>query len=249
MIIGLTDLEARDSAFVGSYLLAYVISIAWQHALHRLLVFSNQPYCLSLCHTYASYSTSLLCFAALGALLIHGLHWPPRFVAAITLPCSAVSNYYLLRACMHYNDRWAEEGREEQRRQSTTSASSSPAFSSDDLDYPSTVNGPLAASQSSPRRPGSVTTSTTTVLQPALPPHFSSAYAAYHSSGSSARPPPPFHPSSSALSPYSLAQPQAYYSSALQPQMPSVSLAASAASFAPPGPPSRPVYLTTFPHR
>ena len=135
MIIGLTDLEAREGAFIGSYLLAYVISIAWQHALHRLLVFSHQPYCLSLFHTYASYSFSLLCFAALGALLRHGLHWPPRLVVVIILPCSAVSNYYLLRACMHCSERW-EEARGDQRRQSIASASSSPNFSSsDDLGY------------------------------------------------------------------------------------------------------------------
>jgi hypothetical protein len=79
-----------------SYLLSYVISLAWQHALHRLLVFSHQPYCISLLQTYLSYSLSLACMAAIGFLLIQQLQLPPRAVAAITLPCSAIANYYLL---------------------------------------------------------------------------------------------------------------------------------------------------------
>ena len=208
MIVLTTDLDVVEGAFTLSYLLAYVISIAWQHALHRLLVFSHQPYCLSLLHTYASYSFSLLCFAALGALLIQAMRWPPRLVAAITLPCSAVANYYLLTRLARWSERWEDaREREEPRRSllgsaasglsstSSGSAANTPTLSaSDDGGFASSHPSTAAfASQSSPRRGA--------LLQPPpLPPFFASAYTAMlaATSSSNSRPPSPFTASSSA---------------------------------------------------
>ena len=109
MIVNTYDLEdGSHGAFTVSYLLAYVISIAWQHALHRLLVFQSQPYCLSLTHTYLSYSFSLAVMALLGTFLIDRLHFSARLVACVTLPGSAVANYYLLRGCITVSERWQQ---------------------------------------------------------------------------------------------------------------------------------------------
>ena len=109
MIVNTYDLEdGTHGAFTLSYLLAYVISIAWQHALHRLLVFQSQSYCLSLLHTYLSYSFSLALMALLGSLLISQLHISARLVACVTLPLSAVANYYLLRSCITVTERWQQ---------------------------------------------------------------------------------------------------------------------------------------------
>ena len=100
--------DGSHGAFTVSYLLAYVISIAWQHALHRLLVFQSQSYCLSLLHTYLSYSFSLAMMALLGSFLIGHLHISARLVACVTLPLSAVANYYLLRSCITVTERWQQ---------------------------------------------------------------------------------------------------------------------------------------------
>ena len=109
MIVNTYDLEdGSHGAFTLSYLLAYVISIAWQHALHRLLVFQSQSYCLSLLHTYLSYSFSLVMMALLGTFLIGQLHISARLVACVTLPLSAVANYYLLRGCITVTERWQQ---------------------------------------------------------------------------------------------------------------------------------------------
>ena len=109
MIVNTYDLEdGSHGAFTVSYLLAYVISIAWQHALHRLLVFQSQPYCLSLLHTYLSYSFSLAMMALLGSFLIGQLRISARLVACVTLPLSAVANYYLLRGCASMTERWQQ---------------------------------------------------------------------------------------------------------------------------------------------
>ena len=109
MIVNTYDLEdGSHGAFTVSYLLAYVISIAWQHALHRLLVFQSQSYCLSLLHTYLSYSFSLAMMALLGSFLIGQLHISARLVACVTLPLSAVANYYLLRGCITVTERWQQ---------------------------------------------------------------------------------------------------------------------------------------------
>ena len=124
-------MEAADEAFTVSYLLSYVISLAWQHALHRLLVFSQQPYCLSLLHTYLSYSVSLAGMAAIGFLLIQQLQLPPRLVAAITLPCSAIANYYLLHiisaavtlpAANAGSETWADWRQRQQQQQELSAA-------------------------------------------------------------------------------------------------------------------------------
>ena len=218
-IVSTYDLEAREGAFTMSYLLAYLISIAWQHALHRLLVFSHQPYCLSLLHTYASYSFSLLCFAALGALLIQRLQWPPRLVAAVTLPCSAVFNYYLLTRLAQCSERW-DDAREELRWSAMgdggsghSSGSGSRAVTptcaaSDDGGFASLPPVAVSASQSSPRRVASL-------YQPALPPFFSSAYAAHMtaSAPSNSRPSSPYIPSSSSSSAYSHSPPLSFFPS------------------------------------
>ena len=109
MIVNTYDLEdGSHGAFTVSYLLAYVISIAWQHALHRLLVFHSQSYCLSLLHTYLSYSFSLAMMALLGTFLISQMHISARLVACVTLPLSAVANYYLLRSCITVSERWQQ---------------------------------------------------------------------------------------------------------------------------------------------
>ena len=90
----------EESLFMFSYVIAYLISILYQHALNRLLIFRAAPYCSSLCHTYAVYSISLAVLTTVGACLIRLLHVNPRLIACITLPASGVLNYYLLRVCI-----------------------------------------------------------------------------------------------------------------------------------------------------
>jgi hypothetical protein len=98
------NLDLDDSTtFTVSYVVAYLISILYQHLLNRLLVFAQAPYCSSLCHTYAVYSISLVLLTVIGATFIRALHVSPRLIACITLPASGIVNFTLLRACLDNN--------------------------------------------------------------------------------------------------------------------------------------------------
>lgn len=95
-----TEVGGSDSAFMISYLLSYIISIAWQHALHRLLIFSSASYCMSLLNTYFAYSVSLSAVTMFGTILINLCDVKPRIVAMISMPLSAFLNFYLLTSCL-----------------------------------------------------------------------------------------------------------------------------------------------------
>jgi hypothetical protein len=95
-----TEVGGSDSAFMISYLLSYIISIAWQHALHRLLIFSSASYCMSLLNTYFAYSVSLSAVTMFGTILINMFDVQPRIVAMISMPLSAFLNFYLLTSCL-----------------------------------------------------------------------------------------------------------------------------------------------------
>jgi hypothetical protein len=102
----LTEIEvgSTDTAFMISYLLSYIISIAWQHALHRLLIFSSASYCMSLLHTYFAYSVSLSAVTMFGTILINVFEATPRLVALLSMPLSAFFNFYLLTTCLDSSD-------------------------------------------------------------------------------------------------------------------------------------------------
>lgn len=95
------ELASRnETAFVLSYTGAYVVSIVWQHALNRYLVFPAGSYCVSLVHTYLIYSFSYAVVASLGTLILKNSTIHPRSVTFITLPFSGVINYYFLAHCL-----------------------------------------------------------------------------------------------------------------------------------------------------
>lgn len=104
-IITLYHLEQVDAAFVLSYTGAYLVSIVWQHALNRYLVFPSGSYCVSLLHTYLIYSLSYAVVATLGTLLLKMTTIHPRTVTALTLPLSGAINYYFLSTCLETSNR------------------------------------------------------------------------------------------------------------------------------------------------
>lgn len=107
-VVNSYNLENSDNAFTLSYTGAYFISVIWQHALNRYLVFKemekNVPYCFSLMQAYVIYSCSLISVSLLGLILFRFIT-NHHIVACITLPASGIFNYYSFNYCFKHSNR------------------------------------------------------------------------------------------------------------------------------------------------
>lgn len=96
-----------ESIWMLAYVMAYVVSIIWQHSLNQCLVFPTPAagYCESLCLTFSVYAVTLLMTTLFGAFLMTYLHLSdhPQIVMVLTLPISGVINFYLLRWSFDYS--------------------------------------------------------------------------------------------------------------------------------------------------
>lgn len=99
---------AAPGIWMLAYVLAYIVSIVWQHSLNQCLVFpqySEDSYCESLFQTFTVYAVTLLLTTICGAVMMSGLRMMdhPQVVMIMTLPLSGICNFYLLQWCMDYS--------------------------------------------------------------------------------------------------------------------------------------------------
>ncbi len=90
----------------SSWMLAFLIGVMRQHALHRYYTFrSTSPYLLSLFRAYLMYSGSLVLGAALNYVLIEILHFHHRIGwIACLLITAAISLFFLKRFVFKPNE-------------------------------------------------------------------------------------------------------------------------------------------------
>jgi hypothetical protein len=93
--VGLIDaVEWSTLAWTSSYLL----SILWQHSLHRHLVFgTSSPYLSSLVWTYVSYSISIVLSSIFSYIFVSLLGVHHRIAFGLTLAITGVINYFTLK--------------------------------------------------------------------------------------------------------------------------------------------------------
>lgn len=90
----LDSLDWATLAWTGSYLL----SILWQHALHRYLVFgAASPYLSSLVWTYISYTLSIVLSSGLSLVFVSYLGVHHRISFVLTLVITGVLNFHTLK--------------------------------------------------------------------------------------------------------------------------------------------------------
>jgi len=90
-------ISAPSYAFGIAYGLSYLISVVYQHALNRYLVFTpTDTFCESLLQTYVVYGVSLVGTSIIGSVIMSMTGIKPELVLTITLPLSGLSNYLLL---------------------------------------------------------------------------------------------------------------------------------------------------------
>jgi len=82
-----------------SWITAYILSIIWQHALHRYLVFgASGSYWWSLFGTYAAYTLSLIVSSALNFVLVTHLNVYHRYAFGLTLVITGILNFFTVRS-------------------------------------------------------------------------------------------------------------------------------------------------------
>lgn len=90
-------ISAPSYTFGIAYSLSYLISVVYQHALNRYLVFTpHDTFCESLLQTYVVYGVSLVGTSIIGSVIMSMTGIKPELVLTITLPLSGLSNYLLL---------------------------------------------------------------------------------------------------------------------------------------------------------
>jgi len=90
-------ISAPSYTFGIAYSLSYLISVVYQHALNRYLVFTPEDsFCESLLQTYVVYGVSLVGTSIVGSVIMSMTGIKPELVLTITLPLSGLSNYLLL---------------------------------------------------------------------------------------------------------------------------------------------------------
>lgn len=84
-----------------AWTVSYLISILFQHALHRWLVFgSGAPYCSSLVLTYIAYSLGIVLSSVLSTLFTVYLLIPHRLSFVLTLAATGIINYFTVSNAM-----------------------------------------------------------------------------------------------------------------------------------------------------
>ncbi len=80
-----------------AWAISYLLSIVWQHALHRLLVFGSRGnYVKSLVATYIAYSLSLV-LSSLLSYLLSAVGMPYQLVWLLSLGATGVFNFFAVR--------------------------------------------------------------------------------------------------------------------------------------------------------
>merc|ERR1719229_145761 len=88
---------APSYTFGIAYSLSYLISVLYQHALNRYLVFTpSDTFCESLLQTYVVYGVSLVGTSIIGSVIMSLTKCRAELILIITLPLSGLSNYLLL---------------------------------------------------------------------------------------------------------------------------------------------------------
>lgn len=91
----------REYSAALSWTLSYAMSIVWQHALHRYLVFGPvAAYWKSLFHTYISYTLGLVLSSLFSTLFTVYLHIPHQISFGLTLGVTGVINYFTVSEAM-----------------------------------------------------------------------------------------------------------------------------------------------------
>lgn len=81
-----------------SWTSAYLLSILWQHSLHRHLVFgTTTPYFRSLIWTYISYTLSIVLSSIINDQLVSRMGVHHRVAFGLTLVITGVINYFTLK--------------------------------------------------------------------------------------------------------------------------------------------------------
>jgi len=83
----------------ASWLSAYLLSIVWQHSLHRYLVFgATGNYWKTLMWTYVSYTLSLVLSSVLNYVLADQLSLNHRIAFVLTLLLTGILNFFTLKS-------------------------------------------------------------------------------------------------------------------------------------------------------
>tara|TARA_R110002050_G_scaffold281201_1_gene428491 strand:+ start:792 stop:1136 length:345 start_codon:yes stop_codon:yes gene_type:complete len=90
------DSESFSVSF--AWTVSYLVSILWQHSLHRFLVFgTGGDYWGSLWVTYVAYTTSLLVSMGMTYALTEYAGLSSQLVWLITLSCTGMFNYFSVK--------------------------------------------------------------------------------------------------------------------------------------------------------
>jgi len=84
--------------FLSAYIIAYLVSIFWQHALNFALVpaLASNAFCDGLLHSYVVYSTSLGIVIIASMIIVSVFRVTPQMAAILLIPVSGGVNYYAL---------------------------------------------------------------------------------------------------------------------------------------------------------
>ena len=94
-----TKSKTSTTIFLVSYVVSYMVSIAWQHVINRALVESlrTQTFCPALVQAYVVYSLSLCGVIAMSLVLVTQLHISPQAAAILLIAPSGILNYFCLK--------------------------------------------------------------------------------------------------------------------------------------------------------
>lgn len=106
-LIGIDMIDALEWSTVA-WTSSYALSILWQHALHRYLVFGSQsPYLSSLFWTYLSYALSIVLSAVVQHVLLAWLGLHHRLAFGLTLVITGVINFHTVKGAFKTPDQTA----------------------------------------------------------------------------------------------------------------------------------------------
>ncbi len=81
-----------------AWIISYVASILWQHALHRYIAFgAHGSYLRSLIWTYISYTLSIILSSIINHILVSYLSFDHRISFNLTLAITGVINFFTLK--------------------------------------------------------------------------------------------------------------------------------------------------------
>lgn len=109
-LLGLAVIDALEWSTVA-WTSSYALSILWQHALHRYLVFGRQsPYLSSLLWTYLSYALSIVLSAVVQHVLLAWLGLHHRLAFGLTLVITGVINFHTVKGAFKAPDHATAKG-------------------------------------------------------------------------------------------------------------------------------------------